>query len=202
MSANFSQVEQTFLSAKEIEAQRLIRKSMTQELTVGEQTLLATRTKITAEEYKLLAVSGKLNTSQLAYLYGQGRIKAELVEQLVNEKAITAEEQKRILAGRGMLTVLKEQGMALKGMMVSMLKDPFTWITAIASALFEIGSAVSETENMMNSAMESAAQRFTALANTMKELREAGAPENADAYGQRNQTMLGALKILRGTMRR
>lgn len=194
MSANFSQVEQTFLSAKDMEAQRLMRKSMTQELTVGEQTLLATRTKITAEEYKLLAVSGKLNTSQLAYLYGQGKIKAELVEQLVSEKAITAEEQKRILAGRGMLTVLKEQGLALKGMMVSLLKDPFTWITAIAAALFEIGSAVSETENMMNSAMESAAQRFTALANTMKELREAGAPENADAYGQRNQTMLGALK--------
>lgn len=191
---NISSVVNDYLKAKDIEAQRLMRKSMTQELSDGERRILETRKLMTAEDYKLLATSGKLNVNQLSYLYGQKKINAELLNQLVKANAITAAEQKRIMSGRTMLTILKQQTTALGGMFKSLLKDPFVWLTAIISAIFEINSAVSETENMMNSAMESAAQRFTALSNTLKEIREAGKPQNTDAYEQSNQTMLSSLK--------
>lgn len=194
LTANTSNVVNDYLKAKDIEAQRLMRKSMTQELTDGERRILETRKLMTAEDYKLLATSGKLNVNQLSYLYGQKKINAELLNQLVKANAITAAEQKRIMSGRTMLTILKQQTTALGGMFKSLLKDPFVWVTAILSAIFEINSAVSETENMMNSAMESAAQRFTALSNTFKEIREAGKPQNTDAYEQSNQTMLSSLK--------
>ena len=194
LTANTSNVVNDYLKAKDIEAQRLMRKSMTQELTDGERRILETRKMMTAEDYKLLATSGKLNVNQLSYLYSQKKINAELLNQLVKSNAITAAEQKRIMSGRSMLTILKQQTTALGGMFKSLLKDPFVWLTAILSAIFEINSAVSETENMMNSAMESAAQRFTALSNTLKEIREAGKPQNTDAYEQSNQTMLSSLK--------
>lgn len=193
-SANFSQIENDFLKAKDMEAQRIMRKSMTQELSEGERRILETRKMMTAEDYKLLATSGKLNVNQMAYLYGQKKINAEMLDQLVKANAITAAEQKRIMAGRGLLTIMKQQTAAMGGMLLSVLKDPYTWIAAVASILFEINSAVNETENMMNSIVESASQRFTALANTLKEIREAGSPENADDYQQRNQTILGSLK--------
>lgn len=189
-----SQVESSFLNAKELEAQRIMRKSLTEEISDREKEILKTRKEITAADYKLLAASGKLNVNQMTYLYGQKKISAEMLEQLVKANAITAAEQKKILAGRTYLGILKQQTQAIGGAFTSMLKDPYTWLTLIISAGMAIYQHYEEISIRAKNAMDSIIQRSSQVQDAVAAITREGKPTNDEDMSSKITSILGELK--------
>lgn len=191
---NTSQVESSFLNAKEMEAQRIMRKSLTEEISDKEKEILETRNKITAADYKLLATSGKLNVNQMAYLYANKKINVELLDQLVKSNAITEAEKKKILAGRTYLGILKQQTLAIGGAFTSMLKDPYTWVTLIISAGTAIYNHYEEISIRAKNAMDSIIQRSTQVQDAVDAITREGKPAKDEDISSKITSMLGELK--------
>ena len=191
---NTSQVESSFLNAKEMEAQRIMRKSLTEEISDKEKEILETSNKITAADYKLLATSGKLNVNQMMYLYANKKINVELLDQLVKSNAITEAEKKKILAGRTYLGILKQQTLAIGGAFTSMLKDPYTWVTLIISAGTAIYNHYEEISIRAKNAMDSIIQRSTQVQDAVDAITREGKPAKDEDISSKITSMLGELK--------